>query len=408
MTQLTHHEGQCAGKDTVLEYLVTRHNFTPVYCEPPVRVNPASGKSSHGHMLPRLKKGQISFSGTQALVEYVLQHWETDFVTTAIYDSSLLDALAHRPLFILIHVDAPLSIRYAHLKTTSIEDSKLSLEEFVDKNDQQWYDPITKLASVASHAHVKVLNTAPSISTLYSHLEKLNLPDATRIRPTWDTYFMTLASLAARRSNCMRRQVGCILTLSNRIISTGYNGTPRHLDNCNAGGCPRCNNPSATGAGGVSLSTCLCIHAEENALLEAGRERVGQGAVLYCNTCPCLTCSIKIVQVGITEVVFSRSYYMDAAAAEIFTKAGVKLRQFEVPAEGLVDLGGEVAGGGAGVESALSWPEAELARARSLKRPNGDAVPGGKPKRVRTTNGHEVNGDERSDRHDLESIVTVL
>ncbi len=35
---------------------------------------------------------------------------------------------------------------------------------------------------------------------------------------------------------------------------------------------------------GVGLSTCLCIHAEENALLEAGRERIREGSILYCNT----------------------------------------------------------------------------------------------------------------------------
>ena len=146
---------------------------------------------------------------------------------------------------------------------------------------------------------------------------------------------MTLASLAARRSNCMRRQVGCVLVREKRVMSTGYNGTPRHITNCNEGGCPRCNDG---GGGGTSLATCLCIHAEENALLEAGRERIGDGAVLYCNTCPCLTCSIKIVQVGITEVVYSQSYYMDADAAKLFKQAGIKLRQFSPPKEGLVNL----------------------------------------------------------------------
>jgi dCMP deaminase len=53
------------------------------------------------------------------------------------------------------------------------------------------------------------------------------------------------------------------------------------------------------------------MHAEENALLEAGRERIGEGSILYCDTCPCLTCSIKIAQVGISEVVYSQGYYMD-------------------------------------------------------------------------------------------------
>lgn len=133
----------------------------------------------------------------------------------------------------------------------------------------------------------------------------------------------------------MRRQVGCVLVREKRVMATGYNGTPRNVTNCNEGGCPRCN---GGGGGGSALSTCLCIHAEENALLEAGRERVGGGAVLYCNTCPCLTCSIKIVQVGITEVVFNKSYYMDSEAAKLFEEAGVKLRQFSPPAEGQVNL----------------------------------------------------------------------
>ena len=61
-----------------------------------------------------------------------------------------------------------------------------------------------------------------------------------------------------------------------------YNGTPRGVPNCTEGGCKRCNEGGASAVEG--FEECLCIHAEENALLEAGRERVGKGAVLYCNT----------------------------------------------------------------------------------------------------------------------------
>lgn len=189
-----------------------------------------------------------------------------------------------------------------------------SLEQFVLRNDEHLYSS-SGLATLASRAQVKLLNSTSSIPKLWAALDALNLPDESRIRPTWDQYFMTLASLAARRSNCMRRQVGCVLVRNKRVMATGYNGTPRNVSNCNEGGCPRCN---GGGIGGADLSTCLCIHAEENALLEAGRERIGDGGVLYCNTCPCLTCTIKIVQVGITEVVYSQSYYMDAEAAKIF------------------------------------------------------------------------------------------
>jgi len=145
---------------------------------------------------------------------------------------------------------------------------------------------------------------------------------------------MQLASLAAQRSNCMKRRVGCVLVREKRVISTGYNGTPRGLKNCGDGGCARCNEGNSSGVG---LGTCLCLHAEENALLEAGRERIREGAILYCDTCPCLTCSIKICQVGIMEVVYSQGYSMDTETAAVFTEAGVRLRQFIPVSDPIID-----------------------------------------------------------------------
>lgn len=65
-------------------------------------------------------------------------------------------------------------------------------------------------------------------------------------------------------------------------VAVRYNGAPRGVPNCNEGGCKRCNEGGPSAIDG--FEECLCIHAEENALLEAGRERVGKGAVLYCNT----------------------------------------------------------------------------------------------------------------------------
>lgn len=283
-----------------------------------------------------------TFSTPEDLLDFATKHWQENFVTTSIHNEKCVDVLSRRPLFVLVHVDSPISLRWQRFRSRC-ENASLApptLEQFVIRNDEHHYSPATGLASLASRAQIKILNTAPNTASLCAFLATLNLADQSRIRPTWDHYFMTLANLAARRSNCMRRQVGCVLVRAHRVISTGYNGTPRNLTNCASGGCPRCNNTQSN-SGGQSLSTCLCLHAEENALLEAGRERVGGGAVLYCNTCPCLTCSIKIVQVGITEVVFSQSYYMDEEAARIFREAGVKLRQFSPPREGLVQLGSD-------------------------------------------------------------------
>jgi dCMP deaminase len=112
-----------------------------------------------------------------------------------------------------------------------------TLEEFVIQNDAHLYDPIRGLAVLIDRAEVRLMNSTSSIEALHRALESLNLTDDQRLRPSWDQYFMQLASLAAQRSNCMKRRVGCVLVREKRVISTGYNGTSRHLRNCNEGGC---------------------------------------------------------------------------------------------------------------------------------------------------------------------------
>lgn len=335
--------GICAGKHSVLEYLVQRHNFQVLTLVSTTTTPAIETSASEAYVSSTKTHPGTTFSKIEDLLDYATKYWQENFVTTSIHDESILEVLSRRPFFILVHIDAPISLRWTRFKQKCLSSNLTppTLETFVLRNDKHLYDPSTGLATVASRAQIKLLNSTTSLPKLWASLDSLNLTDPSRIRPAWDHYFMTLASLAARRSNCMRRQVGCVLVRNRRILATGYNGTPRNIKNCAEGGCPRCNGTTSSQgtSGGADLSTCLCIHAEENALLEAGRERVGDGGVLYCNTCPCLTCTIKIVQVGITEVVYSQSYYMDAEAAKIFLEAGVKLRQFRPPKEGLVDLG---------------------------------------------------------------------
>jgi dCMP deaminase len=47
--------------------------------------------------------------------------------------------------------------------------------------------------------------------------------------------------------------------------------------------------------------------------------------------CPCLRCSVKIVQCGVREVVYNQSYSMDAMSAQVFEDGGVLLRQLHMP-----------------------------------------------------------------------------
>lgn len=310
------------------QYLVDHHGFKQLYLDHPspekLTNGSANGAADDPSATPK-RNPETTFSTPEALLDYVTTRWRSRWVTTDIHTESILDLFSRRPFFILVSISAPLTVRYARHQAQPHR-PQLTLESFASASDAHLYDPHTGLQPLISRATVRLLNTSSDLAHLYATLGKLDLADEDRLRPSWDSYFMSLASLAAQRSNCMKRRVGCVLVgRTRRVISTGYNGTPRGLRNCGDGGCPRCNDGSSSGA---ALATCLCIHAEENALLEAGRERIREGSVLYCNTCPCLTCSIKICQVGISEVVYSQGYSMDSETASVFREAGVKLRQF--------------------------------------------------------------------------------
>ena len=112
-----------------------------------------------------------------------------------------------------------------------------SLENFVQRDDAHLYDHNSSLACLIDQAEIRLVNQTSSIQRLHETLKDLDLVNVQRLRPNWDEYFMQLASLAAHRSNCMKRRVGCVLVREKRVISTGYNGTPRNLTNCNQGGC---------------------------------------------------------------------------------------------------------------------------------------------------------------------------
>ncbi len=143
-------------------------------------------------------------------------------------------------------------------------------------------------------------------------------------RPGWDDYFMNIAEVAAQRSNCSRRHVAAVLVRDNRIISTGYNGTPRGITNCDEGGCPRCNSDVPSGS---HLGECLCCHAEENAIVQAAYHGIEvKGATLYTTFSPCLLCAKMIINAGIVEVVYHRNYSIDDVSLRLLREAGVKVR----------------------------------------------------------------------------------
>lgn len=147
-------------------------------------------------------------------------------------------------------------------------------------------------------------------------------------RPGWDEYFMRIAQVVALRSNCSRRQVAAVIVRDRRIISTGYNGTPRGIKNCHEGGCPRCSSDVPSGTG---LDECLCCHGEENAIVQAAYHGIAvKGATLYTTFSPCLLCAKMIINAGIVEVVYRERYSIDETSRRILNEAGIRLRPLSV------------------------------------------------------------------------------
>ena len=143
-------------------------------------------------------------------------------------------------------------------------------------------------------------------------------------RPDWDHYFMKIAEVAATRSNCSRRQVAAVIVRDNRIISTGYNGTPRGIKNCFEGGCPRCASDTPSGE---KLGECLCSNGEENAIVQAAYHGIAvKDSILYTTFSPCLLCAKMIINAGIREVVYKERYTIDNTSRELLKEAGVRLR----------------------------------------------------------------------------------
>jgi dCMP deaminase len=123
-------------------------------------------------------------------------------------------------------------------------------------------------------------------------------------RPNRAEYYMGIAMAVRRRANCLGNRVGALLVKEDRIITTGYNGTPQHMTNCEEGGCERCANrdrfPAATG-----YDVCICVHAEQNTLLSAARFGIPvEGAVLYTTLRPCFNCAKELLQARIHAVYF--------------------------------------------------------------------------------------------------------
>lgn len=145
-------------------------------------------------------------------------------------------------------------------------------------------------------------------------------------RPSWEDYFMELADIAAKRSTCLRRQMGAVLVRDRRVLSTGYNGPPRGMVHCDEIGCLR---EQMKIPSGERPELCRAVHAEQNAVIQAALGGVSpQGAEIYVTHHPCVICAKILINAGITKITY-REGYPDNLSAEMLTEAGIELVKVE-------------------------------------------------------------------------------
>lgn len=329
----------CAGKDTFAEYLV-RKSFQHISLSDMIREEIAKrGQQVSIPLLTKTGNELRETFGPQVLAQRALAALPPygNTVVTSIRHSAEVEMLRSRKDFVMIFIDAPARVRYDRSVARGRAGDCGSFEEFQkaeraqlksgDPNSQQLLacrkmaDIVLNNAGSAQEFEKKIIQTLQTIFRDYA-------PP----RPTWDEYFMNIAAVASTRANCLKRHIGAVITVNKQIVSTGYNGTPKGIRNCNEGGCPRCMGFADSGA---ALGECLCVHAEENAIVQAACNGIGiRGGTLYTTFCPCSYCAKSIINAGIAEVVFLESYAMDHVTRALFQEAGVKARGMNEPSAG--------------------------------------------------------------------------
>lgn len=268
--------------------------------------------------------------GPAVLAERILQRLgqNQNYVIDSFRNPGEVEAFRRRPDFLLWAVIAAPKTRFERIKARAREQDPLTLAAFkaVEAREAHNADPAKQSLNACERlADAKISNNG-TLDQLQDRLTTLLRAVLKQVkRPDWDSYFMNIAQNVASRSNCLKRKVAAVIVKDGRIISTGYNGTPRNTQNCFAGGCPRCN---AVGPSGQNLSDCFCSHGEENAIVQAAYHGISiKGSSLYTTFCPCLLCTKMIINAGVAEVVYNQDYPLAAPAQGLLREAGVKLRK---------------------------------------------------------------------------------
>lgn len=134
-------------------------------------------------------------------------------------------------------------------------------------------------------------------------------PEQAPARIPLEEVYMRMGEELAKRSTCLRLQVGTVITTPDltQVLGIGYNGNARGLPN-------RCDT--------TTPGACGCIHSEQNALIKAGAQQPGK--VMFVSASPCVMCAKMAINANVAKVYY-REAYRDPAGLDVLRQGGVEV-----------------------------------------------------------------------------------
>ena len=326
-----------AGKSTIVRMLEER-GFLTLSLSDVIREEASRRGLPHDRaVLQQLANEMRERDGPAALMREALRRIrrpDLPVVIDSIRNPAEVEALREHDA-LLIGVDAQARIRFARAieraaRTGRVENAP-TFEDFLareaiensDNPNGQQLDRVLGMSDVMFRNDHDEEELKRRVTRVFSRM-----PETDARKLDWPTYFMRLAHLVSRRSSCIARHVGTVVVRGNKLLCSGYNGTPSGMRNCDEGGCQRCNDVSIPS--GERLDECLCVHAEQNAIFQAARHGINlEGAEMYCTTHPCVTCAKALVSVGVVRVWYDRTYPQAELAGRVFQLAGIEIRHVQ-------------------------------------------------------------------------------
>lgn len=252
--------------------------------------------------------------------------------------------------FHMLSVDADPKLRYTRMLERGSETDNVSFEKFMydEKLEMENIDPAKQnIKKCIEMSEIKLENNG-SIEDLKEKVEKvledIRVAKAVEIesvaaikesenpsshvqkhvRPSWDEYFMELASVVGTRGSCDRGRAGSVVAKDRHILVSGYAGSPKGLPHCDEVGHLM---KTVIHEDGSESRHCLrTAHSEQNAICQAAKLGIAiNGATMYTKMTPCAACAKMIINAGIIRVVCQKRYHAGSETEQLFETAGVKL-----------------------------------------------------------------------------------